>query len=196
MIEKITDIFARKERTYSFEFFSPKTAIGIEKLYGTVKELVNLSPDFLSVTYGAGGSTRETTTQIVGQLQKRFDISLLHHLPCIGHTKEELADIILKLRQLGVKNILALRGDPPRGVMEWKKIPGGFEYSYQLCGLIRSGHADYFSIAVAGFPEGHISCKDKDTDLRHLKLKMDSGADFVLTQLFFDNRDYFDYVKR
>jgi methylenetetrahydrofolate reductase (NADPH) len=196
MIKKITDIFADKKRTYSFEFFSPKTAVGIEKLYDTVKELVRFSPDFLSVTYGAAGSTRETTTQIVDELQKRFGVSLLHHLTCIGHTKEELTDIILKIKELGVKNILALRGDPPQGAKEWKKIPGGFEYSYQLSRLIRSLAGDYFSIGVAGFPEGHISCPDKKLDTKYLKLKIDSGADFVITQLFFDNDVYFEYIQR
>jgi len=196
MIKKITDIFKEKPRTYSFEFFSPKTDAGIARLYDTVGELVKLGSDFLSVTYGAGGSTRETTTKIVDQLQKRFDVSVLHHLTCIGHTKDELTGIISNIKQAGVKNILALRGDPPVGVKEWKKIPGGFEYSYQLVDMIRSLHKDYFSIGAAGFPECHMNCSSYELDTKYLKLKIDSGADFALTQLFFDNNDYFKYIDR
>lgn len=196
MIKNISQIFNEKDRTYSFEFFSPKTEAGIVKLYDTVKELALLKPDFMSVTYGAGGSTRETTTKIVDELQKRFNISVLHHLTCIGHTKDELIDIISKIKQIGVKNILALRGDPPCGVKEWKKVLGGFEYSYELVKLIKSLHNEYFSIGVAGFPECHMSCPDKNLDSKYLKLKIDSGASFVITQLFFNNDHYFEYVGR
>jgi len=196
MIKKISDILKEKPRTFSFEFFSPKTDAGIARLYDTVKELARLKPDFLSVTYGAGGTTRETTTKIVDELQKRHDISVVHHLTCIGHTKEELIDIITKIKEIGVKNILALRGDPPQGVKEWKKVSGGFEYSYQLVELINALHDKYFSIGVAGFPECHMNCPSKELDTKYLNLKIDSGADFVLTQLFFDNKDYFNYVER
>lgn len=196
MIKNISEILKEKPSTFSFEFFSPKTEAGIVRLYDTVKELVKLKPDFLSVTYGAGGTTRETTTKIVDELQKQHDISVVHHLTCIGHTKKELIDIIAKIKQIGVKNILALRGDPPQGVKKWKKVPGGFEYSYQLVKLINDSHNKYFSIGVAGFPECHINCQSKELDTKYLKLKIDSGADFVLTQLFFDNNDYFEYVKR
>ena len=196
MIKKITDIFKEKPCTFSFEFFSPKTEAGIIRLYDTVKELSKLKPDFISVTYGAGGTTRETTTKIVDEIQKKFDISVIHHLICIGHTKEELIDIISKIKAIGVKNILALRGDPPIGVKEWKKMPGGFEYSFQLIDLISHLHKGAFSIGAAGFPECHINCPSKELDTKYLKLKIDSGADYVITQLFFDNNDYFDYVKR
>ena len=196
MIKRICDIFKEKKRTFSFEFFSPKTDAGITKLYDTAKEFIELDPDFLSVTYGACGSARVATTKIVNELEKRFNVSVLHHLTCIGHTKDKLTELILKIKGLGIKNILALRGDPPRGVKEWKKIPGGFEYSYQLCQHIRSLCGDYFCVGVAGFPEGHADCSDKDLDSRYLKLKIDSGADFVITQLFFDNKDYFQYVER
>jgi methylenetetrahydrofolate reductase (NADPH) len=196
MIRKISDILKDKKRTYSFEFFSPKTTEGISKLYTNVEALAVLKPDFLSVTYGAGGSTRETTTRIVDELQKRFDISVLHHLTCIDHTKDELVDIISKIKDIGVKNILALRGDPPQGAREWKKIEGGLEYSYQMVEIINSVWRGFFSIGVAGFPEGHIHCPDKATDSRYLKLKLDKGADFVLTQLFFENEIYLEYIDR
>lgn len=196
MIKKISEILKEKNRTFSFEFFSPKTEAGIIKLYDTVKELARLNPDFMSVTYGAGGSTRETTTEIVDELQKRFGISVLHHLTCIGHTKDDLVGLVSKIKEIGVKNMLALRGDPLLGVKEWKKIPGGLEYSYQLVELINSLHNKYFSIGVAGFPEGHMNCSDKSLDSKYLKLKLDKGADFVLTQLFFENDIYFDYIKR
>jgi len=196
MIKKISEILKEKARTFSFEFFSPKTPAGIVKLYDTVKELAKLNPDFISVTYGAGGSTRETTTKIVDDIQNKFNISVIHHLTCIGHTKDELVDIITKIKDIGVKNILALRGDPPQGVKEWKKIEGGLEYSYQLVELINSLCNKYFSIGVAGFPEGHMNCPDKALDSKYLKLKLDKSADFVLTQLFFENDIYFDYIKR
>lgn len=196
MIRKISDILKEKSLTYSFEFFPPKTEKGTERLYETAGELKKLNPDFLTVTYGAGGSTRETTMMIVDQLQKRFDIPVMHHLTCIGHTKDELAAMFLKMKGLGIRNILALRGDPPEGTKEWKSTPGGLDYAYQLCEFIRKLHGDYFSIGVAGFPECHINCPDKRMDSRYLKIKQDVGAELVITQLFFDNKCYLEYLER
>lgn len=196
MIRKITDIFKEKDKTFSFEFFPPKTPKGMEKLYETVEELNSLNPDFVSVTYGAGGATRGTTMDICGEIQNRFGLTALHHLTCVGHSQQELKAILDSMKNHGIKNILALRGDPPKGVDKWEPAPDGFEYCYQLNNLIRQRHGDFFSIAVAGFPEGHINCPDKETDSKHLKIKIDHGGEFVVTQLFFDAPLYTEYVQR
>lgn len=197
MIRKISDILREKERTYSFEFFPPKTKREREKLPETAGILKELEPDWFAVTYGAGGTTRELTMDIVDELQKRFQIPTMHHLTCVGHSKAGLKAIIekMKMKEKNICNILALRGDPPQGVNHWKPAPDGLEYCYQLIELIRS-YASFFSIGVAGFPEGHINCPDKETDSRYLKIKIDAGGEFVITQLFFNNKDYFEYLER
>ncbi len=196
MIKKITDIFTENDKTFSFEFFPPKTQKGIENLYKTVEELNKLGPDFVSVTYGAGGSTRGTTMDICLEIQKRFDLTAMHHLTCVGHSQAELKIILDKAKSNNIKNILALRGDPPEGVKEWKPASDGFEYCYQLNDLIRNNYGNFYSISVAGFPEGHIDCPDKETDTRYLKIKIEHGGEFVVTQLFFDNNSYSEYVDR
>ena len=195
MIRKIPDILKEKERTYSFEFFPPKTEKGRGKLPETASTLKELEPDWFAVTYGAGGTTRELTMDIVDELQKRFQVPTMHHLTCVGHSKAELKAIIEKMKEKNICNILALRGDPPQGVEHWEPAPDGFEYCYQLIELIRS-YGGFFSIGVAGFPEGHIDCPDKETDSKYLKIKIDAGGEFVITQLFFDNKDYFEYLER
>lgn len=195
MIRKISDILAEKELTYSFEFFPPKTEKGVEKLFGVAGVYKDLQPDWFTVTYGAGGSTRELTMELVDQFQKRFDVPTIHHFTCVGHSKAELAKIIEEMKRRNIRNILALRGDPPVGVEHWEPAPDGLGYSYQLVELIRT-HGDFFSIGVAGFPEGHIDCPDKETDSKYLKMKIDAGGEFVITQLFFDNKDYFEYIDR
>ena len=195
MIRKISDILREKKRTCSFEFFPPKTQKGRERLPETAGILKQLKPDWFAVTYGAGGTTRELTMDIVDELQKRFQIPTMHHLTCIGHSKAELKAIIEKMKERNIRNILALRGDPPQGMDHWELAPGGLEYCYQLIELIRS-YGDFFSIGVAGFPEGHIDCPDKETDSKYLKIKIDAGGEFVITQLFFDNKDYFKYAER
>lgn len=195
MIRKISDILKEKERTYSFELFPPKTEKGREKLPETAGILKELKPDWFAVTYGAGGTTRELTMDIVDELQKSFQISTMHHFTCVGHSKTELKAIVERMKEKNICNILALRGDAPEGVEHWEPAPDGLEYSYQLIELIRS-YDSFFSIGVAGFPEGHIDCPDKETDSRHLKIKIDVGGEFVITQLFFDNNDYFEYLER
>ena len=196
MIKKITDIFRDREKTFSFEFFPPKTPKGVEKLYAAVDELNELGPDFVSVTYGAGGSSRGTTMDISGEIQKRFDLSVMHHFTCVGHSQAELKDIIIQMKSNNIKNILALRGDPPQGVKDWKPAHDELHYCYQLIDLIRDIDKDFFSIGVAGFPEGHVNCPDKETDTKYLKMKMDHGGEFVVTQLFFDNNIYSEYLER
>jgi len=195
MIRKIADILKEKKRTISFEFFPPKTEKGREKLPDVAKAFTELGADWFSVTYGAGGSTREITMDIVDELQKKFGVPVMHHFTCVGHSQEDLKNILGKMKEKNICNVLALRGDAPEGEEFWSPAPDGFEYCYQLIKLIKS-FGDFFSIGVAGFPEGHVDCPDKATDTKYLKIKIDSGGEFVLTQLFFDNKDYFEYLER
>ena len=195
MIRKISDILKEKKRTISFEFFPPKTEKGREKLPEVAKAFAELGADWFSVTYGAGGSTREITMDIVDELQKKFGVPVMHHFTCVGHSQEDLKKILGKMKEKNICNVLALRGDAPEGEEFWTPAPDGFEYCYQLIKLIKS-FGDFFSIGVAGFPEGHVDCPDKATDTKYLKIKIDSGGEFVLTQLFFDNKDYFEYLER
>ena len=195
MIRKISDILKEKERTYSFEFFPPKTEKGRKKLPETAKVFAELGADWFSVTYGAGGSTREATMEIVDELQKKFSVPVMHHFTCVGHSQKELKKILEQMKKRNIRNILALRGDAPEGEESWTPAPDGLEYCYELIKLIRT-HGDFFSIGVAGFPEGHVDCPDKETDSKYLKIKIDAGGEFVITQLFFDNKDYFEYLER
>lgn len=195
MIRKISDIFKEKDQTCSFEFFPPKTEQGEIKLFKTAGELKKLRPDFFSVTYGAGGGSREKTTRIVDELQKRFAIPAMHHFACTGHSRAELKKIIDRMREKNIRNVLALYGDLPRGVDASKPVRDDLEYCYQLCEMLRS-QGDFFSVGVAGFPEGHVNSPDKETDSKYLKVKLDAGGEFVITQLFFNNQDYFEYLKR
>ncbi len=195
MIRKIADILKEKERTYSFEFFSPKTDKGRDSLLSTAAVFSELGQDWFSVTYGAGGTTRDTTTGMVERLQRQFGVPVMHHLTCVGHSPAELRSILAELKEKGIPNVLALHGDPPQDVENWTPSPDAFDYCYQLIGLIRSFDG-FFSIGVAGFPEGHIDCPDRDTDAGYLKLKLEAGGEFVITQLFFDNRDYIEYLAR
>ncbi len=193
----IRDIFAAaraaKRPVISFEFFPTKTEEGgrvlLEK---TIPTLRQLKPDFCSVTFGAGGSTRDKTLMIVDRIQRQHGLTAMAHLTCVNATKEEIRGYLTEARARGIKNILALRGDPPGGEGEFKMTEGGFEFSYQLVEFIRQ--TGEFSIGVAGFPEGHVACKEgKYVDWHRLKNKIDHGADFLITQLFFDNRDYLEF---
>ncbi|HKS36010.1 MAG TPA: methylenetetrahydrofolate reductase [NAD(P)H] [Verrucomicrobiae bacterium] len=193
----IRDIFAaartEKRPVISFEFFPTKTDEGERTLLEkTIPALMQLKPDFCSVTYGAGGSTRDKTLMIVDRIQRQHGLTAMAHLTCVNATTEQIRGYLAEARRLGIKNILALRGDPPGGVGEFQKTDGGFEYSYQLVEFILKTGG--YSVGVAGFPEGHIACKDgKHVDWQRLKHKIDQGADFVITQLFFDNQDYFEF---
>ena len=196
MIQLIRDIFATARTTgrpvVSFEFFPTKTEEGERALLEkTIPALRELHPDFCSVTYGAGGGTRDKTLGIVDRIQREQQITAMAHLTCVNATIDETRAVLEQTRALGITNILALRGDPPDGGAEFVKTEGGFEYSYQLVQHIRESGA--FSIGVAGFPEGHIACREgKLVDWQRLKAKIEHGADFVITQLFFDNRHYFE----
>ncbi len=195
-MKRISDIFPNKKKTLSFELFPPKTEKGFEKLLNTISELSAFKPDFISCTYGAGGGNRDKTFDIVQHLQEKHNITGLAHLTCVLHTKDEIKDILTDAKIRNIQNILALRGDPPTDNPDWKPTDINFKYSSELCAFIREHFAQYFSIGVAGFPEGHLLCPDRDQDAQYLKLKTDAGANFVITQLFFDNQDYFDYVLR
>ena len=192
-IRDIHTAAAGKRPVISFEFFPPKTEEGDRALLErTIPALMRLRPDYCSVTYGAGGSTREKTLGIVDQIQRKHGLTAMAHLTCVNSTKEQLREVIAEARGLGIKNILALRGDPPGGTGEFRTTPGGFEFSYELVRFLRE--LGGFSIGTAGFPEGHIACKEgKYVDWQRLKAKIDQGADFVLTQLFFDNADFLEF---
>ena len=192
----IRDVFAAANGSrpvISFEFFPTKTPEGERALLEkTIPALGRLKPDFCSVTYGAGGSTRDKTLTIVDRIQREQGLTAMAHMTCVNATRDDTASVLAQAHALGITNILALRGDPPAGSSEFQKTDGGFEFSYELVRFIRD--LGGFSIGVAGFPEGHIACAEgKHADWRHLKHKIDQGADFVITQLFFSNRDYFDF---
>jgi methylenetetrahydrofolate reductase (NADPH) len=193
-MQLIGDIYrgcqAARRPALSYEFFTPKTPEGDRALMEkTVPALFRSAPDYFSVTYGAGGSTREKTLSMVEQIQKNYQVTGMAHLTCVGSSREQVLEIIAQARALGIRNLLALRGDPPEGATEFQKTPGGFEFAFQLVQLIRA--AGGFGIGVAGFPEGHIACREgKQADWQHLQEKIQCGADFVITQIFFDNEDF------
>jgi methylenetetrahydrofolate reductase (NADPH) len=196
LIRLIRDIFdqarAGGRPVISLEFFPTRSDEADRTLLEkTIPALRELHPDFCSVTYGAGGSTRDKTLAIVDRIQREQDVTAMAHLTCVNATIDETDAILERCRELGVRNILALRGDPPSGVGEFVRTNGGFEYSYELVRYIRRSGA--FSIGVAGFPEGHIACREgKHVDWQRLQAKIDHGADFVITQLFFQNCHYFE----
>ncbi len=180
---------------FSFEFFPPKTDEGARTLMATVADLQEAwKPDFVSVTYGAGGSTRDRTIEVVGAIQRDLGINTMAHLTCSGSTREEIAGIVKRLVDDGIENILALRGDPPKGDDVFKAQAGGFAHATDLIEfLARESHV---SIGGACYPEGHVESTDPEDDLRWTRVKVDKGASFLITQLFFDNARYFDFVKR
>jgi len=183
-----------EEPVFSFEFFPPKTPAGEENLYEAIAKLGPLDPAYVSVTYGAGGSTRDKTIEIVSRIRDEFGLEAMAHFTCVSATTGELRATLDQMAELGFDNVLALRGDPPAGEDVWTKTEGGLEYSRELVELIRG---DYdFSVAAAAFPETHIHATSAEDDLRHLKAKVDAGVDFLVTQLFFDNAAYFDFVER
>src|SRR3989440_2201144 len=190
---RIDEILAHAEEpVFSFEFFPPKTDEGERNLRATLEALRALEPDFVSVTYGAGGSTRDRTVEITKWIKQELGIEAMAHLSCVGTTREELSAILDGISAAGIDNVLARRGDPPRGETEWRPHPGGLHYSTELAALIASGYP--FGIGAACFPEVHPEAPDLDHDLRFLKEKIASGAQFLITQLFFDNAFYFDFV--
>lgn len=187
----ISDRLRHKRPVFSFEFFPPKTPDGEDRLWSSLQQLAKLSPDFVSVTYGAGGSTRTRTVELVGRIKRELGIEPLAHLTCVGADREELAEVIDRLGELGVRNILALRGDPPGGQGPFEVAEGGFAHATDLIAFIKS-RGD-FCVGAACYPETHPESPDAATDLRHTKAKVEAGADFLVSQLFFDNEAFFGW---
>ncbi len=190
---KLADLYARPGLTLSVEFFPPKTEKGEENLFSEIESLKRLNPGFCSVTYGAGGSTREKTLGLVEKMHDECGLNVMCHLTVVGQSKAEARAILHRLKDKGIENLLALGGDPPLGMADWKPHPDGFRHAIEL---VREAAAlQYFSIAVAGFPECHPRALSREADLRYLKEKIDAGAVAVITQLFFDAEDYFRFVE-
>ena len=190
---KIKDIMG-KTRPVSFEFFPPRNAEGIPAVLETLDELKVYCPDFVSVTYGAGGSTRAFTEEITFEAKRTAGVEVMAHLTCMGQTKEEIHGVLERLEAEGVENIIALRGDPPQGTTEFVPMEGGFDHATDLLQHIKSNFK--FGVAAACYPEGHTESVDLDADLKYVKMKVDNGADFLVTQLFYDNRHYYDFLER
>jgi methylenetetrahydrofolate reductase (NADPH) len=190
---RIDEIIARSERpVFSFEFFPPKTDEGEANLRAALAELRQLEPDFASVTYGAGGSTRERTLGVTRWLRRELGIEAMAHLTCVGATVEDLRQTLGQIQAAGVENVLALRGDPPRDQPGWVTHPGGLGHSAELAGMINREYS--FCVGAACFPEVHPEAADPLSDLQYLRSKVDAGASFLITQLFFDNEAYFRFV--
>jgi methylenetetrahydrofolate reductase (NADPH) len=199
----IRDIFAARRPTFSFEFFPPKTAEGAEALFTTIRELEAYKPAFVSVTYGAGGTTRDLTHELVVRIKRETSLDPVPHLTCVCHSEADIAAIIGRYAEAGVSNILALGGDPPRNLTGYDKAKDAFQHAADLVQFIRQfgaygSHPDSrgFGIGVAGFPEGHPSTPNRLMEMDYLKAKVDAGADYICTQLFFDNHDFFDFRDR
>src|SRR3954447_14353946 len=193
---RIDELYASSpEPVFSFEFFPPKTEQGEANFWQAVAELRALEPAFISVTYGAGGSTKDKTLELVSRVRDEFGITSMPHFTCVGATVEQLREALDTMRELKLENVLALRGDPPAGQEEWTKTEGGLEFSAELVTLIRGAYPE-LAIGAACFPETHIHATSPEDDLRYLKEKVDAGAQFLITQLFLDNRYYHDFVAR
>ncbi|HEX2229459.1 MAG TPA: methylenetetrahydrofolate reductase [NAD(P)H] [Candidatus Binatia bacterium] len=190
---KLDDLYAQPRLTLSVEFFPPKTDKGDENLFSEIEIIKRLKPAFCSVTYGAGGSTREKTVELVDRIHRHCGLDVMCHLTVVGQSKDDARAILDKLEQKGIENLLALGGDPPQGMSEWKPHPDGFRHAVELVREAKSRGA--FAVAVAGFPEVHPRAVSRDSDLRYLKEKVDAGAAAIITQLFFDNDDYYRFVE-
>jgi len=188
---RIDALFGRGRPTISFEFFPPKTEEGFASLFRTIDELRPLNPSYVSVTYGAGGSTRSRTVALVERIQRELGIRAMAHLTCVGHTRQEIGRIVDELWDSGIRNVLALRGDPPAGQSQFVAADGGFAHANELTEFVRGRHD--FCIGVAGYPEGHPQCLNRTRDLENLKRKLDAGGNFVITQLFFDNAEFYRF---
>ena len=194
-VPRIDEIIAGKAApVFSFEFFPPKSDEGEANLRRALRELSPLAPDFVSVTYGAGGTTRDRTVDIVASLRQEFGLEAMAHFTCVNATVDDLRTTLDRMRDAGVENVLALRGDPPEGQDRWTQTEGGLEHSSELVGLMEAEYG--FAIGAACFPETHIDAVDAESDLRHLREKVDAGARFLITQLFFDNTVYDEFVAR
>ena len=183
----IKSMFSEDKTVISIEVFPPKRDDDIGKLFTTIEDLKSIKPDFVSVTYGAGGTTRDKTVEIASKIKNQIGLETMAHLTCVNSTTDELVSVLSELEKNNIKNILALRGDPVQGQREFTKTEGGFDHACELVEFIKK--KNNYSIGVAGYPEGHIETKNPDKEIEYLKMKVDNGADFIITQLFFNNDD-------
>ncbi len=191
---RIRELISTGRPCLSFEFFPPKDEVGFERLHDALDQLRELQPSYVSVTWGAGGSTRDRTLELVTRIKHDYGLEPMAHLTCVGATREELREVLKKLHDGGIENVLVLRGDPPKDAPDFRPVPGGCAYASELADLAR-GEFD-FCLGGACYPEKHIEAPSFDVDLENLKKKIDNGVEFLVTQLFFDNRLYFDFVAR
>jgi methylenetetrahydrofolate reductase (NADPH) len=191
---RITEILKIKRPMFSLEFFPPKTEEGMSELLDTLREAKRLQPGFISVTYGAGGATRDKTIQIVKRAKREIGLESVAHLTCVGHSKQETKEILDEISSAGIESVVALRGDPPKGEARFVPDPDGFRYASELTAFIR--HSYSLCVAVAGYPEGHIESPNKETDWKYLQKKVAAGADLIITNLFFNNEYFFDFERR
>jgi methylenetetrahydrofolate reductase (NADPH) len=192
---RIASLLTRGEPVFSFEFFPPKTEAGDRALLATLAELRPLRPDFVSVTYGAGGSTRDRTVELVSYVRDEVGIEAMAHLTCVGASREELGSVLDRLEAAGIENVIALRGDPPVGEDGFVPHPEGLRHAGELVALIRE-QGRPFCVAAACYPEKHVEAVSFEEDMAHLRTKVDAGVDFLITQLFFDNRVYFEFLDK
>ena len=191
----VKDLLESQKPTFSFEFFPPKEDAATDKLLQTIANLMPLAPSYVSVTYGAGGTTSDRTHDLVVRIKEQSDITVVSHLTCVGSSRGEIHSILEKYQEAGIQNILALRGDPPQGVEDFIHPKDGFAYAADLVAYIKK-HFPEMCVGVAGFPEGHPGTPNRIQEIEHLKAKVDAGADYIVSQLFFDNRDFYDYCER
>ncbi|MBN1798113.1 MAG: methylenetetrahydrofolate reductase [NAD(P)H] [Spirochaetales bacterium] len=191
----IKDILSKNKTSFSYEFFPPRTKEASDRLFTTIQQLSHYNPSYVSVTYGAGGSTRELTHNLIIKIRKQIKIPVVSHLTCIGSSKTEILGILEKYNRSGIENILAIRGDQPQASMAKNPIADGFTYAAELVAFIKK-HFPRMGIGVAGYPEGHPQTPNRLEEIELLKQKVDAGADYICTQLFFDNRDFYDFRER
>ncbi len=191
----IADILKQPAPHFSFEFFPPKTEEASKVLFDSINDLTPLKPSYVSVTYGAGGSTRQLTHDLVVRLQKESQITMVPHLTCVGASKDDIRGILEKYDENGIQNIMALRGDPPKGQSQFTQTENGFAYAAELVSFIKTNFPN-MGVGVAGFPEGHPATPNRLKEIDNLKAKVDAGADYICTQLFFQNSDYYDFCER
>jgi methylenetetrahydrofolate reductase (NADPH) len=191
----IREILQQHQPCFSFEFFPPRTREGAEQLFRSMEELAPLRPSYVSVTYGAGGSTRELTHGLIIRIHEHTKLTVVSHMTCVGASQAEIGEILRDYQEHGIANIMALRGDPPKGETAFRQPEGGFANAAGLVRFIRT-HFPGMGVGVAGFPEGHPETPNRLLEMDYLKTKVDAGADYICTQLFFDNRDFYDYCER
>lgn len=191
----VKDILSQHTTTFSYEFFPPHEDAAADKLLETIKNLIPLSPSYVSVTYGAGGSTRDRTHNLVVRIKKETDLTVVSHLTCVGHERDEIRQILERYEEAGIKNILALAGDIPKNGENFQPPKDGFDHAVDLVAFIKK-HFPQMCVGVAGFPEGHPATPNRLQEMDYLKQKVDQGADYIVSQLFFDNRDFYDYCER